>query len=343
MGNICCYIPDEGEKENNREQLKFLLLGTGESGKTTLFKQMRINYMQDYQQNEMAEKKTVILKAFVNEFRPFMLALLQEYGTLGSEELDEVAKTSYKEAHTPAFEEVSSFIRKVWQSDNARKLWKNKAKFQVTDNIEYFCNNIDRLSKENYVPTEEDFLMSRVVSVGIQEQTFEYRNVDILVVDVGGQRCERIKWISAFDNVSAVMFVAAISEFNQNLFEDATRERFSETLTVFQRTLNFICFKKTPFILFLNKEDIFKDKIKQIIDEGKDFNQYFPGIKLGKKIKNAEIKVKEYIRNKFLVLDDSNRIYPHFVTAIDKGAFKLVFKAATTIVIRRALVKHLPV
>ena len=33
--------------------------------------------------------------------------------------------------------------------------------------------------------------------------------------DVGGQRNERRKWIHCFDNVTAVIFVTAISEYDQ--------------------------------------------------------------------------------------------------------------------------------
>ena len=37
--------------------------------------------------------------------------------------------------------------------------------------------------------------------------------------DVGGQRNERRKWIHCFDNVTACIFVTAISEFDQKLYE----------------------------------------------------------------------------------------------------------------------------
>lgn len=43
--------------------------------------------------------------------------------------------------------------------------------------------------------------------------------------DVGGQRNERKKWIHCFDNVTAVIFVAALSEYDQCLFEDASTNR----------------------------------------------------------------------------------------------------------------------
>ena len=43
--------------------------------------------------------------------------------------------------------------------------------------------------------------------------------------DVGGQRNERKKWIHCFEGVTAVIFVAAISEYDQKLFEDASTNR----------------------------------------------------------------------------------------------------------------------
>jgi len=42
------------------------------------------------------------------------------------------------------------------------------------------------------------------------------------LVDVGGQRSERRKWIQCFDDVRAVLFVAALSGYDMTLFEDGT-------------------------------------------------------------------------------------------------------------------------
>ena len=39
------------------------------------------------------------------------------------------------------------------------------------------------------------------------------------MVDVGGQRSERRKWIHCFDHVTSVMFLVAISEYDQWLVE----------------------------------------------------------------------------------------------------------------------------
>lgn len=42
---------------------------------------------------------------------------------------------------------------------------------------------------------------------------------DYRMVDVGGQRSERRKWIHCFENVTSIIFLVALSEYDQILFE----------------------------------------------------------------------------------------------------------------------------
>lgn len=79
--------------------------------------------------------------------------------------------------------------------------------------------------------------------------------------DVGGQRSERKKWIHCFENVTTILFLVAISEYDQLLFEDETVNRMQEALTLFDSICNSRWFIKTSIILFLNKIDRFKEKL----------------------------------------------------------------------------------
>lgn len=47
------------------------------------------------------------------------------------------------------------------------------------------------------------------------------------------------------------------------LFEDDTKNRMHEALELFQDTVNKDIFKDTPVFLFLNKKDLFEEKIKK--------------------------------------------------------------------------------
>ena len=45
------------------------------------------------------------------------------------------------------------------------------------------------------------------------------------MVDVGGQRSERRKWIHCFENVTSIMFLVALSEYDQVLVESDNEVR----------------------------------------------------------------------------------------------------------------------
>ena len=91
------------------------------------------------------------------------------------------------------------------------------------------------------------------------------------MLDAGGQRSERKKWIHCFEDITAVLFVLAISEYDQNLFEDERVNRMHESIVLFDSLCNSKWFANTPFILFLNKIDIFENKIKK-----NPLKNYFP-------------------------------------------------------------------
>ena len=46
------------------------------------------------------------------------------------------------------------------------------------------------------------------------------------MVDVGGQRSERRKWIHCFENVTSIIFLVALSEYDQILFESDNEVSF---------------------------------------------------------------------------------------------------------------------
>ena len=94
----------------------------------------------------------------------------------------------------------------------------------------------------------------------IVEEHFLIDDVQFVMFDVGGQRNERKKWIHCFEGVTAVIFVAAISEYDQVLFEDKTQNRMIEAIALFREVCNLKWFKDTAMILFLNKRDLFEAK-----------------------------------------------------------------------------------
>uniref|UniRef100_A0ACD6APZ5 Uncharacterized protein n=2 Tax=Avena sativa TaxID=4498 RepID=A0ACD6APZ5_AVESA len=149
--------------------------------------------------------------------------------------------------------------------------------------------------------------------------------------DVGGQRNERRKWIHLFEGVNAVIFCAAISEYDQMLFEDETQNRMMETKVLFDWVLKQRCFEKTSFMLFLNKFDIFEEKIQKVpltvCEWFKDYQPLAPG-------KQEVEHAYEFVKKKFEELyfqsskpDRVDRVFKIFrTTALDQKLVKKTFK-----------------
>ena len=118
--------------------------------------------------------------------------------------------------------------------------------------------------KPDFIPNEQDVLRARVRSTGIDEAEFDFEDLQFRMLDVGGQRSERRKWIHCFDCVTAVLFCASLSEYDQTLREDDSQNRMKESLLLFDEICNSPWFRDTTFILFLNKMDLFREKIQKI-------------------------------------------------------------------------------
>ena len=88
-------------------------------------------------------------------------------------------------------------------------------------------NAIPRLRLEDYIPDTQDVLHSRRTTRGIREETFESKTGRLRIMDVGGQRGERRKWIHLFAGITAVIFIVGISEYDQVIAEDGKTVLFA--------------------------------------------------------------------------------------------------------------------
>ena len=93
--------------------------------------------------------------------------------------------------------------------------------------------------------------------------TSVHRSFTITMIDVGGQRNERKKWIHIFDTIAALLYVTALNHYCEVLFEEETKNAMWESLDLFNDTLEGKWFRRTPVIIFLNKEDLFRECVMQ--------------------------------------------------------------------------------
>lgn len=77
--------------------------------------------------------------------------------------------------------------------------------------VSSFFENIERFMSPSYIPTQADVLRARVRSTGIEEAEFRFEDITFRMVDVGGQRSERRKWIHCFDAVKKLQHLPQLT------------------------------------------------------------------------------------------------------------------------------------
>lgn len=187
---------------------------------------------------------------------------------------------------------------------------------------------------DDYVATQQDMLLARVRTSGIVTERYVIDNKNFEMYDVGGQRNERKKWIHCFDDVTAVIFVAALSEYDQVLFEDSSMNRMTEAVELFEEICNNRYFTNSSMILFLNKKDLFEEKIKNVhIGDQESFSDF--QATFGQK--DYYDRGVEYFLNKFLAANQNpdRVVYNHVTCATDSQNVKVVFNATKDIIMRK--------
>ncbi|CAJ0957208.1 unnamed protein product, partial [Mesorhabditis belari] len=327
------------DKRAGSSIVKLLLLGAGECGKSTVLKQMQILHSNGFTEEEINEKKAIIYNNLVTS----MCTILKAMDNVLLIPLDDKEKEEMKsrvlkvqemgqENDLPT-EDVSNAIQALWSDPKVKKAYEMRSEYQLVDSAKYFLDNCQRIVEPGFRPTDQDILFSRVATTGVVEVKFKIKDLDFRVFDVGGQRSERRKWIHAFDNVESIIFITAISEYDQVLFEDETTNRMIESMQLFNSICNSTWFISTAMILFMNKKDLFMEKIQRV-----NITTAFPDYEGGQNYEEAV----NFIKMKFAELNlnpDKKTIYMHETCATDTNQVQLVISSVIDTIIQKNLQK----
>jgi guanine nucleotide-binding protein subunit alpha len=206
-------------------------------------------------------------------------------------------------------EEIASSIESVWKSDSIKKTFERRSelKIQIPGCANYYFENVLRYAESTFVATKEDIMHCKLKTTGTQELKFEIGGRLFSITDVGGQRSERRKWLFVFTGVRAVIFLAALDEYDLVLEEDDKTNRFTESLDLFRTVTGSQFLEKSSWILFLNKSDLLREKLPKY-----PLNKFFNDIS-EKDGADFDAAVK-YLQQKFVKSWKGKTELFHFIT-----------------------------
>uniref|UniRef100_A0A0M3I4G5 G-protein alpha subunit n=1 Tax=Ascaris lumbricoides TaxID=6252 RepID=A0A0M3I4G5_ASCLU len=242
QANVNKQIEKKLNKQRNEEigNQKLLLLGTGECGKSTVLKQMQILHKNGFSDAEINEKREIIYSNIIIGMGNILQALSSFAYNLESTEREVYCGFSFHFTR-PLYEMDARRILSMIESgkdsqpftpdiyESLKGLWADKAVQKAFSRS--FMDQLDRIYTPNYRPTTQDILHTRVPTTGIVQVQFTIKGC-------------------IFRNES------------QQLYKESyAKNRLMESLDLFAQICNSKWFIKASMILFLNKTDLFIEKI----------------------------------------------------------------------------------
>jgi GTPase SAR1 family protein len=286
-------------RQEEESKVKLLLLGAGGCGKSTFFKQIKSMYGAPPTEGELLNFKQTVNANVSDNVTALMELGVRDLGIKVDPAVSEAWEKAKAIMAQPSFgkpgndlssnPELVQMLMKLWGSAAVKEALERQSEFQLQDSTDYFFERLTKSELEvcsmpqfkvntkldsppigdpTYVCGSQDILRIRVRTSGIVEKRYLIQGNEFVVIDVGGQRNERRKWIHCFQDVTAIIFLMAASGYDKVLFEDASQNRLLESLQLWDKIVNSPYFgvsdikpNGTTFILFLNKYDLFQSKI----------------------------------------------------------------------------------
>lgn len=160
-------MQDAFQKE--QEKIKLLLLGAGESGKSTIFKQMRVLYGAPLSEEEKRQITPVVYSNTITSMKCLCenTTALGYEGDVLPENKGHFATVSAADDNGEIDVPLGTAIKALWVDPGINLAWTRRAEFQIVESVKAYFKDIDRIMSDDYVATQQDMLLARVRTSGI--------------------------------------------------------------------------------------------------------------------------------------------------------------------------------
>lgn len=114
---------------------------------------------------------------------------------------------------------------------------------------------------QGYIPSKEDVLHAHNYATDIDEYIMNIKGVPFRFLDKGRNRSQQRKWTRYYEEITSILFLVPSSAFDQTIPE-TNYNYILESIEIFYSIVNRPFYRSVSFILFFNKTDLLKEKVK---------------------------------------------------------------------------------
>nr|XP_055037608.1 guanine nucleotide-binding protein G(olf) subunit alpha-like isoform X2 [Misgurnus anguillicaudatus] len=171
------------ERQAYKATHRLLLLGAGESGKSTIVKQMRILHVNGFNAEEKQQKILDIRKNVKDAIVTIVSAMTTLTPPVSIGNPSNHPRAEYIRSIAPLSdfdytEEFFEHAKHLWDDEGVKACFERSNEYQLIDCAQYFLDRIESVRQNDYTPTDQDLLRCRVLTSGIFETRFQVDKVN---------------------------------------------------------------------------------------------------------------------------------------------------------------------
>eukprot|EP01130_Rhizamoeba_saxonica_P009198 TRINITY_DN3740_c0_g2_i1.p1 TRINITY_DN3740_c0_g2~~TRINITY_DN3740_c0_g2_i1.p1 ORF type:complete len:360 (-),score=81.11 TRINITY_DN3740_c0_g2_i1:53-1132(-) len=330
-------------------QFRILVLGISGSGKSTFTKQLRLIHEVD---PFTIDELTTIGEILRQNIAIGMKELVEHSHKFGYEVDEENRRYVRFFRETELFEfdpmKEKKKIIALWKDPAIQRTWVDCRNNQIQmSSLDYLLDeeNWERIIRDDYIPNDQDIVRARQRTTGAYSTRFKIDKSFWEFIDVGGQVPERSKWIKiVWEGVHSIIYVSALDEFNTNSSEQKGLTKMQISIEVWQAIVNDPENWGNSVVLFLNKTDLFEQKLQSergfsdFIEKYPNYEEYVNNCNIEgyaelseeeQRIKAAISLIEQDFRDVININNDNGgvarEVYVYHTCAIDQEAIHSVF------------------